>query len=237
MSNATSDAKGDAMSEKVLECRGVCKSYHDGSRELQVLRGVDLTVNAGESMAIIGASGAGKSTLLHIMGTLDRPTKGEVWIRGKSVLKMSRAQVDRIRNEDIGFVFQFYHLLPEFTALENVMMPGLCKNQPLKACEERANELLGMVGLSERVTHKPGELSGGEQQRVAIARALFNRPGVLLADEPTGNLDERTGTGIIELLWELNDRVKATLVLVTHDERVAKQASRIVHLQAGMMTA
>jgi len=222
--------------ETILDCRDVHKSYHDGSRELLVLRGVDFAVNDGESVAIIGASGAGKSTLLHIIGTLDRPTKGEVWIRGKNVAKLPRAEVDRIRNQDIGFVFQFYHLLPEFTALENVMMPGLCKGKPRKVCEQRAQELLGVVGLSERVTHKPGELSGGEQQRVAIARALFNRPGVLLADEPTGNLDERTGKGIIDLLWELNDREKATLVLVTHDENVARQADRVVHLQAGVMT-
>lgn len=221
--------------DAIIACNGVHKSYHDGSRELQVLRGVDVAVYPGESMAIIGASGAGKSTLLHIMGTLDRPTKGEVRIRDRVVTKMPRHEIDRIRNEDIGFVFQFYHLLPEFTALENVMMPGLCKGQPRNTCQERAEELLGIVGLAERVTHKPGELSGGEQQRVAIARALFNRPAVLLADEPTGNLDERTGMGIIDLLWELNDREKATLVLVTHDEKVAKQAGRLVHLQAGVI--
>ena len=166
----------------VLECKGIEKSFHDGSRELHILRGIDLAVETGKVHAISGASGAGKSTLLHIMGTLDRPSKGDVHFDGKAYGKMGRRALNRIRNASIGFVFQFYHLLPEFTALENVMMPGLANGRSKSDCRGRAEELLDIVGLSERTTHKPGQLSGGEQQRVAIARALYNEPQVVLAD-------------------------------------------------------
>lgn len=217
----------------VLACRGLHKSYHDGSRELHILRGVDLDVREGEVLAISGPSGVGKSTLLHILGTLDTPTRGEVFYRDQALSRMGRSAVHRVRNEVIGFVFQFYHLLPEFTALENVMMPALCKGAARKPCRARAVALLDKVGLSERMTHKPGQLSGGEQQRVAIARALFNRPAVVLSDEPTGNLDEDTGTGIIDLLWNLNRDENMTLVVVTHDEQLAQQAHRWVHLHEG----
>jgi lipoprotein-releasing system ATP-binding protein len=217
----------------VLECRKLVKTFHDGSRELRILRGIDLTVNEGEALAISGPSGVGKSTLLHIIGTLDRPTSGEVLFRGEPFGKMSRAAVNRVRNEEIGFVFQFYHLLPEFTALENVMMPALCRGTRRSACRPRAQDLLDKVGLTERMTHKPGMLSGGEQQRVAIARALFNEPSVVLADEPTGNLDEKTGEGIIDLLWNLNRSENVTLVLVSHDETLAERADRWVHLHEG----
>jgi lipoprotein-releasing system ATP-binding protein len=217
----------------VLECRGVQKIYHDGTRELRILTGIDLEVFEGEVMAISGPSGVGKSTLLHLMGTLDHPTGGEVLFRGEPLSKMTRARVNDLRNTHIGFVFQFYHLLPEFTALENVMMPALCKGAKRSICRARAHELLERVGLADRMTHKPGTLSGGEQQRVAIARALFNRPNLLLSDEPTGNLDENTSVGIIELLLELNQRDGVTLVMVTHDDSLAQRAHRWVHLHEG----
>ncbi len=221
----------------VLECRGVRKSFHDGDRELHVLQGVDLTVPEGQILAISGASGAGKSTLLHIMGTLDRPTSGDVLYGGEAVSRMGRGAVNRLRNDRIGFVFQFYHLLPEFTALENTMMPSLVRGMGRAQCRARAEELLGIVGLSERMTHKPGQLSGGEQQRVAIARALFNGPAVVLADEPTGNLDEQTGQGIVELLWNLNESAGVTLVMVTHDLGIAARAHRWIHLHEGVAHA
>lgn len=219
----------------VIECRNLVKNYNDGSRELRILRGVDLAVHEGEILAICGASGVGKSTLLHIIGTLDRPTSGEILFRDQPLLKLGRGAVNRIRNEEIGFVFQFYHLLPEFTAFENVMMPALSQGKRKSACAVRAKELLEKVGLADRMTHKPGQLSGGEQQRVAIARALFNKPSVVLADEPTGNLDENTGAGIIELLWDLNKSDGCTLVLVTHDEALADRAHRWVHIHDGQV--
>jgi lipoprotein-releasing system ATP-binding protein len=217
----------------VIECRGVEKTYYDGNRELRILRGVDLDVPEGEILAISGPSGVGKSTLLHIMGTLDQPTGGEVLFRGAPLAKLGRNGVNRIRNRDIGFVFQFYHLLPEFTAVENVMMPAICKGASRGASRERSLELLEKVGLKDRITHKPGQLSGGEQQRVAIARALFNKPSVILADEPTGNLDERTGQGIVDLLWALHSADAITLVIVTHDAELAKKADRWAHLHDG----
>jgi lipoprotein-releasing system ATP-binding protein len=218
----------------VLECRGLEKTFHDGSRELCVLRGIDLAVEEKEIIAISGASGAGKTTLLQIMGTLDKPTGGELLLRGEPLSSMGRAAVNTIRNQEIGFVFQFYHLLTEFTALENVMMPALSQGVSKRACRDRALELLESVGLSDRTTHKPGQLSGGEQQRVAIARALFNEPSIVLCDEPTGNLDEDTGQGIVELLFELGEAQGRTLVIVTHDLDLAARAHRWVHLQDGV---
>jgi len=218
---------------KVLECKDVVKTFYDGGRELRILRGVNIEVSEGEILAISGPSGVGKSTLLHLMGTLDRPTAGDIFFRGASLAKLGRRAVNRIRNKEIGFVFQFYHLLPEFNALENVMMPALCQGAKRAVCKRRAAELLAKVGLGERMTHKPGKLSGGEQQRVAIARALFNNPSVVFTDEPTGNLDERTGDGIIELLWNLNESEGMTLVIVTHDEQLAHKAHRWVYLHEG----
>ncbi len=217
----------------VIECRDLEKTYHDGSRELRILQGINLEVHNGDLMVITGPSGVGKSTLLHIIGTLDRPTSGDVLFRGTSLRKTGRGAINRIRNEEIGFVFQFYHLLPEFTALENVMMPALSRGKRRTQCQPRAEELLNTVGLSERMTHKPGQLSGGEQQRVAIARALYNEPSVVLADEPTGNLDEHTGKGILELLYTLNAERQVTLVMVTHDESLAERAVRWIHLHEG----
>lgn len=222
------------MSESpIIEARGVTKVFHDGTRELQILRGVDLTILEGERLAISGPSGAGKSTLLHILGTLDAPTEGEVFFRDKPLRSISKAQINRIRNEELGFVFQFYHLLPEFSALENVMMPALSRGARRRACTERGEELLEKVGLRDRMTHKPGMLSGGEQQRVAIARALFNKPRLVLADEPTGNLDEHTGDGITDLLWELSHVEGVTVVVVTHDDAIAGDADRWIYLHEG----
>lgn len=220
----------------VMECRDVAKTYFDANRELRILRGVNMEVHDGEVLAISGQSGVGKSTLLHLVGTLDKPSSGDVLFRGQSLYKLPRREINRIRNEEIGFVFQFYHLLPEFTALENVMMPALCRGARRRTLTARAMELLEKVGLTERVTHKPGQLSGGEQQRVAIARALFNKPSVVLADEPTGNLDESTGDGIVRLLWDLNQNDGITLVLVTHHEQLAMKAHRWVHLHEGVAT-
>jgi len=221
------------MSDAILECRGVYKRYDDGSRVLEVLSGVDLAVRNGEVLAITGPSGVGKSTLLHCMGTLDTPSEGDVLFRGKSLRSLARSEINRIRNREIGFVFQFYHLLPEFNALENVMMPSLCKGGRRSSHLAKAEEMLHKVGLKERVTHKPGQLSGGEQQRVAIARALFNDPSLVLCDEPTGNLDESTGASVAELLLNLNTIADTTLVIVTHDERLAERADRWIALHDG----
>ena len=220
----------------VLECRNIHKHYHDGDRRLDILNGVDLEVRAGEILAISGSSGAGKSTLLHLMGTLDDPNAGDILFGGIALSAMAKSEVNRIRNEEIGFVFQFYHLLPEFTALENVMMPALAQGKRKKSCMERAEYLIEKVGLTDRMTHKPGQLSGGEQQRVAIARALFNEPGVILSDEPTGNLDESTGNSIVELLLNLNKEEGMTLVMVTHDEQLAQRADRWVQMHEGIVT-
>ncbi len=217
----------------VLECKKIVKTFSDGERELKILRGVDIQVPQGEILAISGSSGAGKSTLLQIMGTLDKPTDGEILYNGQALSGMSKRSVNRVRNEELGFVFQFYHLLPEFTALENVMMPALAQGIARAQCHERAEELLVKVGLQDRMTHKPGKLSGGEQQRVAIGRALFNEPSVVLADEPTGNLDEKTGEDILELIWNLNESDGITLVLVTHDLSLAKRSHRWIHLHEG----
>jgi len=219
----------------VIECRDLWKSYHDGSRELKILTGLNLQVAENEVLAITGPSGVGKSTLLQLMGTLDRLTAGEIHYWGTPRSKLGAAEINRIRNRDIGFVFQFYHLLPEFTALENVMMPALCKGRSPRQCKDRAEELLSRVGLGERMTHKPGQLSGGEQQRAAIARALFNEPRVVLCDEPTGNLDEVTGAGIMETLWGLREELRTTFVLVTHDDHLAARADRHVILSDGVV--
>lgn len=223
--------------QPVVLCRDIRKVYHDGSRELVILDGVNLAVPEGKILVISGPSGVGKSTLLHIMGTLDKPTAGEVLFRGALLRRISGRRINSIRNQDIGFVFQFYHLLPEFTALENVMMAALNKGRRKNACEERATELLEQVGLKERITHKPGQLSGGEQQRVAIARALFNEPTLLLCDEPTGNLDEHTGADIVELLWQLNEQHQVTIVIVTHDDGIAERADHWIGLHEGRAEA
>ena len=205
-----------------IDLRGITKRFQHRGEELSVIEGMNFRIFGGDQIAIMGPSGAGKSTLLQILGTLDAPTEGQMLVDGEDIFARSSAGLARFRNEEIGFVFQFHHLLPEFTALENVMMPGLIGRMKRKAAEERARELLDRVGLSERLHHQPGELSGGEQQRVAIARALFKKPRLLLADEPTGNLDLRTGAGIHAILHELNETTGVTVVVVTHDPRLAE---------------
>jgi len=200
---------------------------------VEVLKGVDLTFSQGEKAAIVGASGVGKTTLLHILGTLDRPSTGKVFYEGKDIFALNEKDLSLFRNREIGFVFQFHHLLPEFNALENTMMPCLIQGIPKKEAESRAKATLTLVGLRERLSHKPGELSGGEQQRVAVARALVLEPKVLLADEPTGNLDTKTGESVFDLLQELNRIQGVTLIVVTHNLKLAERLSRQIQLIDG----
>jgi lipoprotein-releasing system ATP-binding protein len=202
---------------------------------LEVLKGINLEIGEAELLAIVGPSGAGKSTLLHCMGTLDAPTAGTIELGGEDVTKISGAKLAALRNRTIGFVFQFHHLLPEFSALENVMMPGLIQGKSKNEMTGRAQSLLGEVGLADRVTHRPGELSGGEQQRVALARALVLEPKLLLADEPTGNLDTATSASIHDLFFEINAKRKTTIVVVTHNASFAERMPRIVHLRDGQV--
>ncbi|MEK7300522.1 MAG: ABC transporter ATP-binding protein [Nitrospirota bacterium] len=211
------------------------KSFTMGSQELTVLKGIDLEIPRGQMVAIVGASGAGKSTMLHIMGMLDRPTKGTVYFDNQDLFQMSEAQQAEFRNRRIGFVFQFHHLLPEFTALENACMPALIQRRPIEEVEQEATTLLQEVGLGQRLHHKPGELSGGEQQRVAVARALLQKPDLVLADEPTGNLDTHTGESLFGLLRDLNRTRKTTFVIVTHNDKLSAQSDRIIHMQDGMI--
>ena len=206
---------------------------HKSFGNLEVLKGVSLEIRKGEVVSIVGASGAGKTTLLQIMGTLSRPDSGEVVIDDRSVFAMKDQELSRFRNEQVGFVFQFHHLLPEFTAFENVCIPGLIQNRPRKQVEQRAEELLAMVNMSARRDHKPQQLSGGEQQRVAIARALINSPSVLLADEPSGNLDSQNRDEIHRLFFKLRDELCQTIVLVTHDEHLAQMADRRIEMSDG----
>jgi lipoprotein-releasing system ATP-binding protein len=223
------------MSEPLLEARGLVKRYRTGDRTIEVLRGVDLALDRAEMVAVVGASGAGKSTLLHILGTLDRPTEGEVRIDGEDVFRLREPDLAAFRNRRVGFVFQFHHLLPEFSALENVAMPLLIARRPRKGALEAAARVLAEVGLAERLSHKPGELSGGEQQRVALARALVVEPDLLLADEPTGNLDEATAEGVEALLVELNRRRGTTVVVVTHNARLAARLGRVLAMAHGRL--
>ena len=209
------------------------KSYYDGLTELPVLKGIDLEVKKAEIVAIVGASGVGKSTLLHLLGGLDRPTEGTIYYEGEDIFALHDQELDRFRNEEIGFVFQFHHLLPEFTALENVAMPVLITRQKPDVAQDRAKELLEFVGLGERLEHRPSELSGGERQRVAIARALVNQPKVVLADEPTGNLDQKTSEAVHDLLWTLNDQFDQTFIIVTHNQPLAQRADRLIQLVDG----
>ncbi len=218
-----------------LEARGVVKDYRAGGQELHVLRGVDLVLMPGEWVSLVGASGTGKSTLLRILGTLEEPTAGEVRLEGLATTGQSEPALARLRRQRVGFVFQFHNLLGEFTALENVMMPALIRRTARNEARRAAQEMLAMVGLSERVAHKPGELSGGEQQRVALARALCLKPRLLLADEPTGNLDPATADGIHRLLQDLNQRLGITMVIVTHNERLADALPRRLRLVAGRL--
>jgi lipoprotein-releasing system ATP-binding protein len=220
------------MSEPLIAALELCKTYGDGNR-VEVLRGVNLTVAAGEKVAIVGESGVGKSTLLHLLGALDAPTGGRVLFGGTDIFELNEARLAAFRNNEIGFIFQFHHLLPDFTALENVMMPGLIGGWSRERAETRAREVLDRVGLAARLTHRPGELSGGEQQRVAVARAVMLSPRAILADEPTGNLDPATGDSVHELLIELNRQHEITLVVVTHNERLAARMDRTLRLVQG----
>jgi len=217
----------------LIALRNLSKEYVDGPRVVRVLSGLDLEIGAGERVAIVGESGVGKSTLLHILGTLDRPTGGEVWFDGENLTSKSDRDLAHFRNREIGFIFQFHHLLPDFTALENVMMPALIGRTSTDAARRRAGHLLDRVGLAERLEHRPGELSGGEQQRVAVARALVQEPRAVLADEPTGNLDPATGEGVQNLLMELNREHNITLVVVTHSATLASAMDRTLRLTAG----
>ena len=209
------------------------KSYGNGTKRVEVLKGVDLTFSQSEKAAIVGASGVGKTTLLHVLGTLDRPTSGKILYEEKDIYTLNAKNLALFRNREIGFVFQFHHLLPEFNALENTMMPCLIQGIPKEESVSRAEAILTLVGLKERLSHKPGELSGGEQQRVAVARALVLEPKVLLADEPTGNLDTKTGESVFDLLQELNQIKGVTLIVVTHNLRLAEKLSRQIQLIDG----
>ena len=219
--------------ETILAASDVQKSFRIGRTALQVLRGVDVSVSAGEFVALCGASGSGKTTLLHLLGGLDEPGLGSIRIGERDLARMSRQAVARFRNKEIGFVFQAYHLLPELDALENVALPARMARRPVAEAEARAKELLVRVGLAQRMEHRPNELSGGEQQRVAIARALINEPRLVLADEPTGNLDSATGEEIISLLADLHKEQEVTLIVATHDEKVAAHAERVLRLADG----
>jgi lipoprotein-releasing system ATP-binding protein len=222
------------MSEdKIIEALGVVKSFGTEAGELKVLKGINLTIRKGEMLGIIGASGAGKSTLLHILGALDRPTSGTVMFREKDVAAMDENSLARLRNSSIGFVFQFHHLLPEFNSIENVMFPAIISGVSFPDAEKKAKGLLGELGLSERTRHRPGELSGGEQQRVAVARALIQHPEVVLADEPTGNLDTATGNELFELFLTLNKERGITFVVVTHNKSLSDRCHRVLEMADG----
>jgi lipoprotein-releasing system ATP-binding protein len=221
------------MSETLIQVQHLTKSFGNGSKRVDVLKGIDLHISKGEKAAIVGASGVGKTTLLHILGTLDRPTSGKVFYERKDIFTLNEKELALFRNRGIGFVFQFHHLLPEFTALENTMMPCLIQGMIKQEASLKAEEILTLVGLKERLSHKPGELSGGEQQRVAVARALVLEPKVLLADEPTGNLDTKTGESVFQLLLELNRTKGVTLIIVTHNLTLAGLLPRQIRMVDG----
>ncbi len=223
------------MSEVLLSATGIHKTYILGHRSLEVLRGVDIELQRGEFLALRGASGAGKSTLLHLLGGLDSPNRGEIRLAGRNLAGLGSRDLARLRNKEVGFIFQAYYLLPELDALENVCLPARMTRTPAAKAEARGRDLLARVGLKERMEHKPYELSGGEQQRVAIARALINEPDLILADEPTGNLDSHTGEEIIELLCSLRAEKQTTLIMATHDARLAARAPKVVELVDGLI--
>lgn len=226
-----------AMSDSplVIDCRQVTRTYSEGPEKLTIFSDISLEVAPGETVAIVGSSGAGKTTLLNLLGGLDKPSSGQISICGKEIHRLSEGGRARFRNRHLGFVYQFHHLLPEFTALENVMMPCVLGGLPVADARKKADMLLGRVGLAERLAHKPGELSGGERQRVAIARALVNEPDCVLMDEPTGNLDEHTGEGVRSLIESLRDQFGIAFVMVTHDMKMARSLGRVLRLEQGRL--
>ena len=228
-------SEGVELKSDVLECQSVVRQFREGDSTLEVLSGVDLSVNPAERLAIIGASGSGKTTLLQIMGGLDEPTSGEVFVGGKPIAHTSEKEKGALRNRYVGFVYQFHHLLPEFSAQENVAMPLLIRRMAKEEAMQQSAELLGRVGLGARLEHKPGELSGGERQRAAVARALITRPQLVLADEPTGNLDAGNGAHVLSLMLELNRELQTSLIIVTHDHSIANKMDRVLVLEQGQL--
>lgn len=221
----------------ILQCQQLKKRYVQGDLDVDVLKGVDLTIHAGQRVAIMGASGSGKSTLLHLLGGLEKPTSGSVRLDGFELNKIGSAKLSRLRNQSLGFIYQFHHLLGEFTMLENVAMPLLIGKQSIKQAQQQATELLQRVGLGHRIQHKPGELSGGERQRAAVARALINKPKCVLADEPTGNLDSKTADQIYQLMLELNQELQVSFLVVTHDPDLAGRMDHVLHMEDGLIVS